>query len=156
MRILCNLSVFFHGVLRDSLRQSTPSVAARQLPQGGAFRCCRKVCDQTIKLMGALKPSPGRGKVDANAVSRRMRAQASSSLRQITPHPALRATFPPRGEGFSGSGKLCGLAGNCAAMPKAPSQRGLARRSRDWGSSSPYKQNHRSIRRRSGGFTITI
>ena len=143
MRILCNLSVFFHGVLRE-------------LPQAGSLWRGGKVCGQTIKLMGALKPSPGRGKVDANAVSRRMRAQASSSSRQITPHPALRATFPPRGEGFSGSGKLCGLAGNCAAMPKAPSQRGLARRSRDWGSSSPHKQNHRSIRRCSGGFTITI
>ena len=29
------------------------------------------------------------------------------------------------------------LAGNCAAMPRAPSQRGLSRRSRDWGSSYP-------------------
>ena len=29
-----------------------------------------------------------------------MRAQASSCCREITPHPALRATFPPRGEGF--------------------------------------------------------
>jgi len=35
-----------------------------------------------------------------------MRAQTSSSLRKITPHPALRATFPPRGEGFSGGGKV--------------------------------------------------
>ena len=33
-----------------------------------------------------------------------MRAQANS-LQEITPHPALRATFPPRGEGFSGGGK---------------------------------------------------
>jgi hypothetical protein len=28
----------------------------------------------------------------------------------ITPHPALRATFPPRGEGFSGSDKVSGQA----------------------------------------------
>ena len=29
-----------------------------------------------------------------------MRAQASNSFREITPHPALRATFPRLGEGF--------------------------------------------------------
>jgi hypothetical protein len=29
-----------------------------------------------------------------------MRAQVNGRLWEITPHPALRATFPPRGEGF--------------------------------------------------------
>ena len=35
-----------------------------------------------------------------------------------TPHPALRATFPPRGEGFSGGGNVSGSSAKCAVSPE--------------------------------------
>ena len=52
--------IFYFGIAERlrTLRYSiftggvTPSVAARQLPQGGAFGCCRKLCRHRNK------PSP--------------------------------------------------------------------------------------------------
>ena len=41
----------------------------------------------------------------------------------------------PRGGSLWRNRILCASAGNFTAMPKAPSPRGLSRRSRDWGSS---------------------
>ena len=40
-----------------------------------------------------MKASPGRGKLSPQVTD-------EGAATGITPHPALRATFPPRGEGF--------------------------------------------------------
>ena len=47
----------------------------------------------------------------------------------------LRVCQLPRGGSLWRNRILCASAGNFTAMPKAPSPRGLSRRSRDWGSS---------------------
>ncbi len=44
-----------------------------------------------------LKASPGRGKLSPQVTDE---GAGKLLLVGITPHPALRATFPPRGEGF--------------------------------------------------------
>jgi len=41
-----------------------------------------------------MTASPGRGKLSPQVTD-------EGAATGITPHPALRATFPPRGEGFS-------------------------------------------------------
>ena len=57
-----------------------------------------------------MKASPGRGKLSPQVTD-------EGAAAGITPHPALRATFPPRGEGFSGSDKVSGQAVKLA-VPK--------------------------------------
>ena len=54
---------------------------------------------------------------------------------------SLRLCQLPLGGSLWRTRKLCTLAGNCIIMPKAPSQRGLASRSDDWGSSgkNPFR-----------------
>ena len=152
MRILCNLGVFFHGG-RNSLSQSLTALPA---PSGREPLAWRESCQSNHKAYGCAKAFPRSGEGGCER-SEQTNEGAGKQLTENYPSSVTYGdTFPPRGEGFSGGGKLCGLAGNCIVMPKAPSQRGLSRRSRDWGSSSPHKQNHRSIRRCSGGFTITI
>ena len=44
-----------------------------------------------------MKASPGRGKLSPKVTDE---GAGKQLLAGITPHPALRATFPPRGEGF--------------------------------------------------------
>ena len=137
----------------NSLSQSLTALPA---PSGREPLAWRESCQSNHKAYGCAKAFPRSGEGGCER-SEQTNEGAGKQLTENYPSSVTYGdTFPPRGEGFSGGGKLCGLAGNCIVMPKAPSQRGLARRSRDWGSSSPYKQNHRSIRRCSGGFTITI
>ena len=83
-------------------------------PEGGAFGNAASFAFMPEALPLPLKPSPGRGKVDATKGSRRMRAQASSSLREITPHPSPAVTPSPQGvkalarpEALHFSRKLC-------------------------------------------------
>ena len=56
---------------------------------------------KTIGINFRLKASPGRGKLSPQVTD-------EGAAAGITPHPALRATFPPRGEGFSGGGTVSG------------------------------------------------
>ena len=50
-----------------------------------------------------MKASPGRGKLSPKVTDE---GAGQQQFTLNTPHPALRATFPPRGEGFS-SGSSC-------------------------------------------------
>ena len=70
--------------------------------------------------MPEQKPSPRRGKVDANAVSRRMRVQTSSSYREILSrekaileNPRLRSNESPSGAFKRQSGLRKQMEGLC-------------------------------------------
>ena len=66
----------------------------------------------------------------------RYTGNAKTNVKEITPSVKTgRFCQLPRGGSLWRNRILCASAGNFTAMPKAPSPRGLARRSRDWGSS---------------------
>ena len=89
------------------VRQIPPFVAARHLPPAGGSQ-----------------PSRGRLMAMPETLSPPLKAVP---LGKVAKPQALT-------EGVLTGKQLYTLAGNCTAMPKAPSQRGLSRRSRDWGS----------------------
>ncbi len=62
------------------------SVSAHKAPPSGELA-------NAVSLRGLA--SPGRGKLSPQVTD-------EGAAAGITPHPALCATFPPRGEGFSG------------------------------------------------------
>ena len=78
-------------------RKNKPSRADKVPERAHAVNPNAKALGAMRNFSGVLKPSPGRGKVAANVVSRRMRAQMCSSFSSVDNHRLCTFSTP----GFS-------------------------------------------------------
>ena len=95
-------------------------------PKGRALGSPRNVSSSSAKCVGELKASPGRGKLSPQVTDEgapfaaTCRYPSSGATRHLFPLLSLRDIFPrrggnlsPRGEGFSGCGKVSSSSAKC-------------------------------------------
>ena len=100
-------------------------------PKGRGSGSPRNVSSSSAKRAGELKASPGRGKLSPQVTDEgapfaaTCRYPSSGATRHLFPLLSLRDIFPrrggnlsPRGEGFSGCGKVSGSSAKCAVSPE--------------------------------------
>ena len=128
----------FHGWGWDELPQSKPDGFASS-PEGGSFSHGGKVSGSSAKfpvspeappfeerlppLRGKMSCSDKRGNLSPQVTERSSPLPENAAAAVPHPHPALRATFPRLGEGFSGDGKVSGPRHPRSPFGELPPQR---------------------------------